>query len=410
MHSRYIGLFLRTQKYRSEISDLAAGTNINNLKAEHFAQILVPLAPFAEQRRIVAKLEQLLATVDTCQQRLTRVPVLLKRFRQSVLAAACSGRLTADWREENPDVVDAAPLVQRIDEARRRRSLGRVRLASVEVLDGDDRPEDEIPSSWKWVRFGSVIGELRNGISPRPSVTPPGTPVLRISAARSGSVDLTDVRYMPNGLEFLPLFAVRDDDLLFTRYNGSIELLGVCGRVRGLGRKAMLYPDKLMRVRFDHEVILPAYAEVFFQVQAVHERIVAKSKSSAGQNGVSGSDIKAQPFALAPIPEQQEIVRRVEGLFSLGDQIESRLVGVLTQVARLAPSLLAKAFRGELVPTEAELARREGRDYEPASVLLERVQQQHDSEPARRSRHRAESSSGNAELKGQQARRAVIRR
>jgi len=102
---------------------------------------------------------------------------------------------------------------------------------------------------------------------------------------------------MPNGDEFLPLYAVKDDDLLFTRYNGSIELLGVCGRVRGLGRKTLIYPDKLVRVRFDHSLILPAYAEIFFQVPVVHKRIVAKSKSSADQNGVSGTDIRAQPFA-----------------------------------------------------------------------------------------------------------------
>jgi type I restriction enzyme S subunit len=61
----------------------------------------IPLAPLAEQRRIVAKLEKLLGKVDACQQRLTKIPILLKRLRQSVLAAACSGRLTADWREEN---------------------------------------------------------------------------------------------------------------------------------------------------------------------------------------------------------------------------------------------------------------------------------------------------------------------
>ena len=70
--------------------------------------------PLAEQRRIVAKLETLLGKVDASQQRLAKIPVLLKRFRQSVLAAACSGRLTADWREENPNV-EAYPVNGRSD-------------------------------------------------------------------------------------------------------------------------------------------------------------------------------------------------------------------------------------------------------------------------------------------------------
>ena len=63
----------------------------------------IPIPPLNEQRRIATKLEKLLGKVDVCQQRLAKIPVLLKRFRQSVLAASSSGCLTADWREENPE-------------------------------------------------------------------------------------------------------------------------------------------------------------------------------------------------------------------------------------------------------------------------------------------------------------------
>ena len=76
---------------------------------------------------------------------------------------------------------------------------------------------------------------------------------------------------------------------------------------------------------------------------------------------------------LAPLEEQTEIDRRVEALFKLAHAIERRVAAATTRADRLTQSILAKAFRGELVPTEAELARREGRDYEPAAVLLERI-------------------------------------
>ena len=75
-----------------------------------------------------------------------------------------------------------------------------------------------------------------------------------------------------------------------------------------------------------------------------------------------------------PLEEQHEIVRRVEVLFQLADAIEKRVAAATKRTDKLTQSILAKAFRGELVPTEAELARREGRSYEPASVLLERIQ------------------------------------
>ena len=84
-------------------------------------------------------------------------------------------------------------------------------------------------------------------------------------------------------------------------------------------------------------------------------------------------DIKSFPTPRPPLAEQQEIVRRVERLFAFAEQIEARLTQAQTHVDQLTHALLAQAFRGELVPTEADLARREGRDYEPASVLLGRI-------------------------------------
>lgn len=82
------------------------------------------------------------------------------------------------------------------------------------------------------------------------------------------------------------------------------------------------------------------------------------------------------PVGLPPFQEQHEIVRRVEALFKLADAIEGRLAAARARADKLTQSILAKAFRGELVPTEAELARQEGREYEPASVLLERIRAQ----------------------------------
>jgi type I restriction enzyme S subunit len=88
---------------------------------------------------------------------------------------------------------------------------------------------------------------------------------------------------------------------------------------------------------------------------------------------VSLTDVRNFPIAVPPVAEQQEIVRRVEALFALADKLETRLGKAQAQVDKLAPALLARAFRGELVPTEAELANREGRTYESASALLERI-------------------------------------
>lgn len=128
-----------------------------------------------------------------------------------------------------------------------------------------------------------------------------------------------------------------------------------------------------MRVRFDHTCVLPSYAELFFSSPLARDRMTAKAKSSAGQQGISGADVKMEIFALPPLKEQDEIVRRVDALFKLADAIEKRVAAASLRAEKLTQAILAKAFRGELVPTEAEFAKREGREYEPASVLLEHI-------------------------------------
>jgi len=91
---------------------------------------------------------------------------------------------------------------------------------------------------------------------------------------------------------------------------------------------------------------------------------------------MTGRSLATYSFKGPPLEEQHEIVQRVEGLFKLADAIEERVAAATLRAEKLTQAILAKAFRGELVPTEAELARREGRDYEPASVLLERIRRE----------------------------------
>ena len=92
--------------------------------------------------------------------------------------------------------------------------------------------------------------------------------------------------------------------------------------------------------------------------------------------GINGQILKSTAIPVPPLAEQHEIVRRVEALFRLADAIEARVAAGAHRAEKLTQAILAKAFRGELVPTEAELARRAGRDFEPAAVLLSRLKEE----------------------------------
>ena len=327
--------------------------NQSAIPKEALLRTEVVLPPLPEQRRIIAKLEELLAKADACQKRLAKVPVLLKRFRQAVLAAACSGRLTADWRQAQTDVEPATAL-----------------LEGDQAGQGEDEQADfDGPTGWARVRFGALVGAIRGGSTVPPAIEATDFPILRSSSVRPGAIDLNDVRFVRAKDSQCEENFLRDGDLLFTRLSGSLEYLANCAVVRGLGSRRIQYPDRIFCARLKVRE-MASYVELCFGSPAVRAELTEGAKSSAGHQRVSIADIANQRIPLAPLAEQLEIVRRVGAAFALAAEIEARFVVGQGHVARLTPTLLAKAFAGELVPTEAELARREGRSFEPASVLL----------------------------------------
>ncbi|MBI4567673.1 MAG: restriction endonuclease subunit S [Planctomycetes bacterium] len=300
--------------------------NQSTLPKDDLAQCDVPLPPLAEQKRIVAKLEALLARVNAARDRIARVPAILKRFRRSVLAAACSGRLTEDWRGER-GLEDSWPLIQ----------LG-------------DGAQD--------FSYGSASKSSKSG----------NVPVIRMGNIQDGSLDWSDLVYTSDRHE-ITKYRLAAGDVLFNRTN-SPELVGKTA-VYG-GERDAIYAGYLIRVRCADR-LLPDYLSYCLNSPAGRDYCQQVKTDGVSQSNINARKLAAFEFGLPTVAEQHEIVRRVEALFKLADAIEARVAAATARADRLTQSILAKAFRGELVPTEAEIARREDRDYEPASVLLERI-------------------------------------
>ncbi|MBE7465516.1 MAG: restriction endonuclease subunit S [Planctomycetes bacterium] len=351
----YVFRFLAQSSVRRAAKENFTGTAGQARVPTSFLEALeLPLAPLAEQRRIVAKLAKLLAKVDACQERLAKIPVLLKRFRQSVLAAACSGRLTVDWRKNN---------------------------STSDVETGD------LPLGWQLALVGEVIQSLKYGTSQKCGYEKRGVPVLRIPNIADGITSHSDLKYaeLPER-EFQQLRLI-PGDILLIRSNGSVSLVGKCALVRKSDRD-FAYAGYLIRLRPNTDKVAPEFMSLALGSYGVRKQIEVPARSTSGVNNINTDEIRALQLLLPPLPEQQEIVRRVEGLFALADRLEARLAQARAQVDKLTPALLVRAFRGELVPTEAELARREGRSYEPASVLLDRIRAERASETPKQKRGR----------------------
>jgi len=348
---RFLFRFLMSSVGQERILENFKGSAQGGINQSFAPNTELPLAPFSEQLRIAAKLEKLLGQVDACQQRLARIPALLKRFRQAILAAACSGRLTADWREKAHD--EELELIEPANP--------KVVVEVEEIL--------ETPAYWRWLPLHALCDPGRSvcyGVIKLGAEYPAGVPCLRTSDVKPLHIDTADVKCIAPEVS---------GQYQRTLLRGGEVLVNVRGTLGGVA----IVPENLRGWNISREVaIVPVEGVlskfVAFWIASMPSQLwltgVAKG---VAYTGINIEDLRLLPIALPSLPEQKEIVCRVEALFELADQIEARHGKAQTYVGKLTLSMLTKAFRGELVPTEAELARAEGRTYESALVLLERI-------------------------------------
>ncbi len=318
VHGRYLFHWMRHPTFIAYVNQVSHGVNMPRLGTDAGKKAPFILAPVLEQKRIADKLDTVLARVDACRERLDHVPTLLKRFRQSVLTAALAGKFTG-------------------------------------------------AASYPRVDFGSLIASIRGGTTAVPQAQETEYPVLRSSSVRQGIIDLADVKYLTSDQSQREENFIREGDVLFTRLNGSAEYVGNCAVVPDVANTKYQYPDRLYCARLK-ETILPAYCMYAFALPEIRAEIERRAKSSAGHKRISIQDIREIEIPLPALAEQVEIVKRIESLFALASQIEGRLNNALATVERITPALLAKAFRGELVPRDPS--------DEPAAELLKRLTMQ----------------------------------
>lgn len=289
---RYLAGYLNIFDYNGFVT----GSTRLKLTQAAMRSLPVSLAPRPEQKRIADKLDALLSRVDACRTRLDRVPAILKRFRQSVLAASTSGELTREWRAERGI---GEPI---------QTTLGDV----LKVSSGKFLPAKEMAPGGTIPVFG---GNGVNGYHDKGNVEEETLVIGRVGFY-CGSVHLT------------PPLAWVTDNALIVRHD----------------------PNRTLR-RF-----------LYFALQAVNLRA---NDSSTAQPVISGAKIYPTLIAIPEVLEQVEIVRRLDALFELADSLEKQHTTVASNITRLVPSLLAKAFRGELVPQSTY--------DEPASALLSKL-------------------------------------
>jgi len=326
----YLFRFLQSQY--DYINSNPRGTGIPHVDPEIFWKIKLPIAPYNEQGRIVAKLEKILAKVNKCKERLEKIPTILKRFRQSVLSTVCSGDLTADWRKKRGI----------------NHSWERIKLKDA---------ADKIQIG----PFGSLLHKsdyVDNKIS-----------VINPTHIKTGKiVPAKNVTINASKRSELKRYVLQQGDIVVAR-RGE---MGRCAVVRG-DQDGWVCGTGSLFVRPGSEV-LSDYLQILISSPGVIKKLERDSVGSTMTN-LNQKIFSNIEIDLPTIEEQKELIQRARELFKIANQIETRYQKAKTHVEKLTQSILAKAFRGELVPQDPS--------DPPAADLLKQIKAEREKQQAK---------------------------
>ncbi|OLK94112.1 hypothetical protein IXO884_08550 [Xanthomonas oryzae pv. oryzae] len=351
-------LFYSILQSRNALNELGQGAGQQNISQTILKEFKIPLAPLAEQKRIAQKLDALLAQVDTLKARIDAIPALLKRFRESALSAAVSGRLT---KSHDKTRHLAEPF---------RLNDGAQPASAEEISQAIEVTGEPFPDQWTIYALEQIVDGERGipyGIVQTGDPVAEGVSTVRCGDVRHLRIDTTALKVVARDIE---------KNYARTRLKGGEVLLAIRGSI---GNTAVA-PKSLANCNISREVaMIPCIEDVDSMFVALvlqskrGQQLLAGKTRGVAQKGINLADVRRLPIALPSRTTQREIVRRVEQLFAYADQLEAKVTAAQQRIDALTQSLLAKAFRGELVPQDPS--------DEPASALLERIRTQRAATP-----------------------------
>lgn len=381
------------------IEEATTAAGLFNLSLSKVSRIQVPLAPKRERENIVTKIDALQARSRRAREALDAIPDLLDRFRQSVLAAAFRGDLTADWRAKHPDVEPASVLLERIRaerkarwiEAEAERVRARAEAKAVkagkpwgveqdakalaagkktaekkykapEPVDAEAEGLHELPEGWCWAPVELLNDPVRpicyGVVQPGPEVEG-GTTLIRVCDLVDGGVDLAASRTIG------PTVDAQYERSRLTGSEVLVSLVGTIGRVAVAPQAAAgaNLARAVARIAVLDPLVAPRWVAAWLSAPTMQQRMLSEAREVARKT-LNLADLRTAVVPLAPATEMEHVLETIDT--ALSTLPNSKAIEICKgRLDTLDQAILAKAFRGELVPQD--------RADEPASALLERI-------------------------------------
>ena len=340
-----------------------SGVTVKGIKQHELLNLEYPLPPLPEQKAIVEIVNRLLAEVDQLEQRTTHYRTLrqdyvtvslraltgedsrgawaelrphfqsffertngVEKLRAAILELAVQGKLTKEWRANNPDVEPAAELLKRIKKEKARLVKEKV-IRKEKALPEVDMKEVpfEVPKGWVWCKLGEVLKQMAYGTSQKASLNSSLVPVLRMGNITSqGKLDFRNLKYVSPDIKDLPKLFLENGDIVFNRTN-SYALVGKCGVYRS-GPNTYTLASYLIKVSPMLEHTSSEFINLFINSPVCRKtQIEPQITALTNQANFSGSKLKNMTLPLPPLPEQKAIVEIVDELLALCDRLQAQL-------------------------------------------------------------------------------------
>jgi type I restriction enzyme S subunit len=369
-NNRWLMYAINSHAFRSKISSLQSGTTRKRISRGNLSKLELPLPPLPEQRVIVSKIEQFFSDLDNGIENFKKAQAQLKLYRQSVLKAACEGKLVPTEAElaraEGRDYEPADVLLARILKERREKWNGKGKYKEAEALETGELPE--LPEGWCWVNLEQLKSFSLYG--PRYSsddYANDGYIVLRTSdISESGKVDVSSAPRLNISKDDFSKYKVELGDLLITR-TGSLGTLAVFNdNIESIPGAYLIMYRLVMNLGISWYIF-------YFLKSPLGQKHLIAGGAGVGRPNLNAPTIEVIPIPFPPHSEQRRIIAEVERRLSVSDKMEATIAESLQKAESLRQSILKKAFEGKLLNKKELGIARNAPDWEPAEKLLERI-------------------------------------